>query len=236
MTQCGKDGLHDGLLGGSQTEHLGEEKTLGTGSVISQLVEVLLVANAKIGTMLVDNHETTLDGGHDVTALVLVVDGGKVGEQGRRSRCRRGICEKGIVEVKLLGGLGSLGVMGGGAEGIVVCVVLHLRHVDTVTLRVEDGNVGTAHRVEIDGGDFAETANGVLDGSRKDLPDGLLVLELDFGLRGMDIYVDGGRVYVYIYKIRYARTLRDKPLVGLGHGLVEVRMAHIAAIDEEIFV
>ena len=38
--------------------------------------KIALITDAHIGTMLVDDHEARLDGGHDVTAFVLVVERG----------------------------------------------------------------------------------------------------------------------------------------------------------------
>ena len=42
--------------------------------MVFKLPEIALIADTDIGTMLIDNHEATLDGGHDVTALVLVME------------------------------------------------------------------------------------------------------------------------------------------------------------------
>ena len=39
---------------------------------------IVLVADAHVGTMLIDNHKARLDGSHDVTALALVVERRKV--------------------------------------------------------------------------------------------------------------------------------------------------------------
>ena len=52
----------------------------------------------------------------------------------------------------------------------------------------------------------------------------------------MDIDVNVCGVNVEIYKIRYVRTSRHQSFVGLLDGLVEIGVAHEAAVDEEILV
>ena len=44
-----------------------------------ELLQITLVTDTHIGTMLINDHEARLDGCHDVTALVLVMLGGEVG-------------------------------------------------------------------------------------------------------------------------------------------------------------
>ena len=52
----------------------------------------------------------------------------------------------------------------------------------------------------------------------------------------MDIDVYGGRVGLYINKIGRSHALRNQPLVGLHHRLVEIGAAEIASVDEEELV
>ena len=42
--------------------------------MVFKLLQIALITDTHIGTMLIDDHETRLDGSHDVTALVLVVE------------------------------------------------------------------------------------------------------------------------------------------------------------------
>ena len=52
----------------------------------------------------------------------------------------------------------------------------------------------------------------------------------------MDVDVYGGRVCLYINKIRRGHALGDEAFVGLHHGLVKISAAEIAAVDEEKLV
>ena len=77
-TDSGETGQHlleeDGLRGG-ETDSLREEHLLRGCGVVLQLLHVTLVTDTDIGPVLIDDHQTRLDGGHDVATLVLVVRG-----------------------------------------------------------------------------------------------------------------------------------------------------------------
>ena len=72
--EAGKNLLKDDTLGRREADRLREEHLLGGGSVVFELLQIALITDAHIGTMLIDDHEARLDGSHDVTALVLVVE------------------------------------------------------------------------------------------------------------------------------------------------------------------
>jgi hypothetical protein len=83
---------------------------------------------------------------------------------------------------------------------------------------------------------LTELTDGIMDGSCQNLPDGLFVLKLDFRLCRVYVHIDVSRVDLEIYKIRNVRARRYQTIVGLSHRLMERRMLHIAAVDEEILV
>ena len=85
-----------------------------------------------------------------------------------------------------LSGIGCNGVVDG-LEGVIGRVIGDTRGVESVAAGVVDGNVGTALGVEVDGGDVAEPPKGISDGCHENLPEGLLVLKLNLGLRGVDM-------------------------------------------------
>ena len=66
------------------------------------------------------------------------------------------------------------------------------------------------------------------------LPYGLLVLELYLGLCRVDVYVDVFRVYLEVNEVGHLLALRHETLVSVHHGLMEVRMLHETAVDEEV--
>ena len=130
------------------------------------------------------------------------------------------------------------GTTGGGAgrEGIVGDI--HAGRGGTLAeggLTGEHGYlVGLRLGVELNGGHHVELAQGLLHGSQDNLPDGLLVLELYLGFGGMDVDVDGGGVDREIQEERHLLGGRNQVVEGLQHGLLEIGMAHVAAIDKEI--
>ena len=105
-----------------------------------------------------------------------------------------------------------------------------------MTMGVKDRDVGAPLGIEVDGRHLTEPADGILDRSGEDLPERLFVLELNLGLRRMDIDIDVGRSHVEIQEIRRLHPLGQQPFVGTDDSLMEVRMLHIAAVDEEILV
>ena len=77
-TDGGETGHHlleEDCLGGRETDGLREEDLLRGGGMVLQLLHVTLVTDADIGPVLVDDHQTRLDSGHDEAPLVLVVGG-----------------------------------------------------------------------------------------------------------------------------------------------------------------
>ena len=135
-----------------------------------------------------------------------------------------------MIGVPLIGGALS------GAEGVVVGVIGNAGSGDVVARGVEDGDVGLALDIEVDGGDVAETAEGVAHGGGEHLPDGLLVLELDLGLRGVDVHIDGGGIDIDIEEIGRLHALGNETVVGGDDGLMEIGVAHVTAVDEEEIV
>ena len=73
--EAGQHLLEEDCLGGGEANGLGEEYLLRGCGVVLQLLHVTLVTDTDIGPVLIDDHQTRLDGGHDVATLVLVVRG-----------------------------------------------------------------------------------------------------------------------------------------------------------------
>ena len=89
--EAGKNLLEDDRLGRCETDGLREEHLLGGGSMVLELLQITLVTDAHIGTMLVDDHESGLDGCHDVTALVLRVQRREISFGGWKEIAFRGL-------------------------------------------------------------------------------------------------------------------------------------------------
>ena len=73
--QVGQELLHGDSLRGRELHRLGEKYLLSASCMVLKLVHISLIANTDIGTILVDNHQTGLDGSHEVLSFVLVVVG-----------------------------------------------------------------------------------------------------------------------------------------------------------------
>ena len=277
-SQGGQQLADTGGIGRRQFDDLGEEQPLAAGGAVGELPHIVFVADAHVGTVLVDNHQARLDGGHDVATFVLIVRRGHVGREGGGSRgggwgSDGGGSDRGwaVAESVVRGGRGGgvaeqqatileegrlVGIGHGGAlrmaeellpvaggllpEGVVLRVGQAGGHGRLVAggggLGVIDRQVGLALGVEVYLRNLAELADGILDGGIENLPDGLLVLKLDLGLRGVDVHIDVVGADIEIYKIRYVRAREYQSLVGLLHGLVEIGVLHIAPVDEEILV
>ena len=132
--------------------------------------------------------------------------------------------------------------MGGGAlvvaasglgEGVVGGVYGYLGRGGVVVASSVDGDVGAVGHVEVNGGGHVAAAKDLAHGCHEDLPDGLLVFELDLGLGGVYVDVDARGVYVEVEEVGDLFALRYQVGIGLHHCLVEVGVAHVAAIDEE---
>ncbi len=258
------DALIDHQLLGLEMQAVGEEQLLRVHLARGQPVAVLLKEYAHMGAMLVYDHQARLDRSHDVSALVLVVCGRFLLDEsvGRRlllvGKEHRGRCLAVAIEalVELFPPVGhprphDLPVVAGpvcrpgrmgrqgcgtGVEGIILRVVVPVGHLHRVVVGIENGNVGLALGVKLDGRRVVEHPHGILDRCHQDLVDGLLVLKLDLGLGGMDIHVDILGVDIEIEEIRYLVALRHQPLVGRHHRLVEIGVTHVASVDEEILV
>ena len=121
-------------------------------------------------------------------------------------------------------------------EWVIGRIILYLGRADSIALGVIDRNVWAVSREEVNGGNLAELADGFPDCGSQNLEDALLVLELDFRLRGMDIHVDVGRADIEIDEIGWLHALRHQPVVGIHHGAVEIGMPHETPVDEEIVI
>ena len=102
--------------------------------------------------------------------------------------------------------------------------------------RVKDGNVRLSLGVKVYRRHVVEPPYGVLDGGQEHLPHGLLVLELYLSLGRMYVYVDVLGVDVEVDEIWNLLSYGQNALVGGHYGLVEIRMLHIAPVDEEVLV
>ena len=61
-----------------ESDRLREEQLLSGHRMVLKLLQIALITDAHISPVLVDNHESRLDGSHDVTALILIVKGREV--------------------------------------------------------------------------------------------------------------------------------------------------------------
>ena len=86
--------------------------------------------------------------------------------------------------------------------------------------------------IEVDGGHFAETAQRLLDTGSENLPDGHLVLKLDFSLGRMDVDVDGLGLDSETQEVIGLLALGNELLIGRHHGLMEIGMTHVAPVDK----
>ena len=79
-------------------------------------------------------------------------------------------------------------------------------------------------------------AQGFLDARIQGLEYDIVFLELDFSLCRADIHIHRVRVHFEVDKICRGDPLLKKIAVCVHHGLVQVRAAEIASVDEEILV
>ena len=121
-------------------------------------------------------------------------------------------------------------------ERIVLWIIVHLWHHRTIVSRRIDGNIGLALGVKLDRWYIIEKSYRLSHSRKQDLEDGLFVLKLDFSLGGMDVDINILRLHFEVNKIRHLLTLRHQSLEGVHHGLVKIRMPHVAIIDEEILM
>ena len=112
---------------------------------------------------------------------------------------------------------------------------MHLRRFYRLGL-VEGRDIGHAFHIKINRGHGIELAQRFLHRRRKYLPNGLFVFKFDLRLRRMYVYINVGRIYIKINKIRNLFTNRNQLFVCIHHCFVEIRMTHIAAVHKEILM
>lgn len=113
---------------------------------------------------------------------------------------------------------------------------MHLGLLNLGVFWIESRDGGAIFRVEIQGRNGIELAQCLAHGGKKYLPNRTVVFKLDFSFRRMYVYIYLRRVYLEIYKIRHLFIVGNQTLVGCHDGLGEIRMLHVAAIDEEILM
>ena len=99
--------------------------------------------------------------------------------------------------------------------------------------RIINRNLRFILRIEIDGRHIIEHANAFLHCRRENLPDGLLVLKLDFGLGRMNVDIDVFRIHLEIEEVRHLLTQRYQSVVSCHYRLVEIRVLHVSSVDKE---
>ena len=120
-------------------------------------------------------------------------------------------------------------------KGIVVRIIVHFGR-RRILIGIIYGNVGPPFGVEINGGNIIKQAHRLANRSRKDLPHGLFVLEFYLRLRGMYVHINVFGVHFKIDEVRHLFALRRQSFEGLHHGLVEIRVFHVATVHKEILV
>ena len=100
-------------------------------------------------------------------------------------------------------------------------------------IEVESGNVWTPLYIKVDCWHSIELAQGILDGSHQNLPDGRIVLELYFRFGGMYIDVNICGVNLEVKEVGNLLAFWDKMCKCLHNSLMEVRVTHVSAIHEE---
>jgi len=118
-------------------------------------------------------------------------------------------------------------------KGVVGFVDVNLWGVG-VAVRVVRRDIDGAGLVEVDDGDFAEASKGLAYGGGEDLPYWEFVLELDFCLCGMNVDVDGLWLDGELEEVVGLFVVGDELVVTGEHGFMEIGMAHIASVDEEV--
>ena len=129
----------------------------------------------------------------------------------------------------------SIGRSGRRLEGIEIRVIVYLRRLYRTSL-LECRNIRHVLGIKIDSRYSAELAQGFLDRSRQNLPDSLLILELNLRLRRMDVHIDIGRVYLEINKVGDLLTGRNQLFISIHHRFVEIGVTHIAPVHKKVLV
>ena len=122
-------------------------------------------------------------------------------------------------------------------EGVVRRIEINARSLYARgVVEVEDWNVGLAHGVKIERVNLAVPTDGIAHRCHKNLPYYLLVLKLYLSLYGVNVYVDVFGIYVEVDEVRNLLAIGQQPVVCRYHRLVEIRVPHVPAVDEEILV
>ena len=119
-------------------------------------------------------------------------------------------------------------------EWVICRIDRYLRPGDMHRGRRRDINRSTG--VEINRRSQGELTQSLTYGGHQDLEDCLLVCELNLRLRRMNIDIDGLGVDVEIDKERGLVIRRKHTRISSEDGLLEIRMTHVPAVDEEILL
>ena len=175
------------------------------------LTQVTIVKHTDAGTMLVDNHQTRFYCRHQVLALILVVSrrllrenlGSRLWRHNvfivkERWLLYRFLTERALFHtliqtlplIRHTAGTTSTTLL----KRIIIWVIVNLGRsktiLESVAVIIKQGNVWLSLSIEINRRHFAVLANTITNSCRQNLPDGLFILKLNFGL---------GRMYVHIY-------------------------------------
>ena len=90
--------------------------------------------------------------------------------------------------------------------------------------------------VEFEVSGHAGAAQGLFHGGHHGLEQQLLLLELDFGLGGVNVHVNGGGIHFQVDEIGGRDAFRHQVFVGFHHGLVQVGAAEVSAVHKEELV
>ena len=228
---------------------------------VSQLAQILFEQDTHMGTMLVDNHQSRFYRSHDILTFILImgwrflcndtvwriIPTRIIGKHHglfhplhiilifesfiklfpffihlrfrlrNREACSHRDCSRGR----------------GRLERIITRIQTDLRCSSRTHLRIVNRDVRFILGIEINGRYIIEHTDRLLDRSREDLPDSLLILEFDFSLRRMDIHINILRIYIKIQKVRHLFTLRNQTVISSHHSLIEIRMFHVSPVDKE---
>ena len=177
-----------------------------------------------MSTMLVDNEQPRLNGGHHIATFILVMGGRfvfnhstdssfflliSIGEKPQIGffttlQARIEIFPSAII-------LALQGCLWCVVEGIIMRIVVHLR-CRSVFVGIVYGDVGSSFGIEIDSGHIVKQPHCLAYRCRKNLPHGLFVLEFYFGLRGMDVHIDVFGVHFKVDEVRNLLALWNQTL------------------------
>ena len=207
--------------------------------VLPQRAERLLVEDALAGAADVDDHQAGGRRGEDVFALQDEQAAQREGLLLEEPAVVLALVDEAVVPAVIPGLTRNPVRRGTLPERIVSRIRFDDGHRDPLVLLETASELGQgrgALGVEVDAGAEAVAPERLLDAGVEDLEDDGVVLELDLRLGRVDVDVHGVRVRLQEDEVGGRDPVRDHLLVGLHHGLVEVRAAEIASVDEEILV